>query len=92
MNIPDVSDFDAAVAARALLISGFTAVDDVSESLYKKVREELIEELGFSADDIDIQTERIDTDIGPVFVFRGPSRVTLPAVRTQIRDGRSLQK
>ena len=88
MNIPDVRDFDAIAAMRELLADGYTAVDDIGGLLYQHAEEELLDALGFAADDIEIVTDRIDTSFGPVFVFRNPSRVTANQVAAEVRKYR----
>jgi hypothetical protein len=90
MNIPEVRDFDGSFAARELLKQGFTAVDDIGEQLYKHAEAELFDALGHRADSMNIETDRVDTDWGPVFVFRDAGRVSLQAVTAQLRKGRGL--
>lgn len=88
MNIPEVRDFDGARAAAELRRQGFTAVDDIAESLYQYAEEELLEALGLEADVIDLVTSRIDSDLGPVFVFRDRRRVALKDVRAVVKRER----
>jgi len=90
MNIPDVRDFDARLGAREFLKLGFTAIDDIGESLYQYAEEELFDELGFTADDLDIATDRIETDLGPVFAFRDRARLSLKAVSDLVKRQRSF--
>jgi hypothetical protein len=91
MNIPEVHDFDAHSAAREFLKLGFTAVDDIGASLYECAEAELFDELGVAVDEMDIVTDRIETDLGPVFVFRDEARITLQHVTQIIRSHRSLR-
>ena len=88
MNIPDVHDFDAARACKELLKRGFTVVDDIGELLYKNAEEELFEELGHRGDYLDIVTDRVDTDMGPVFVFRDSQRVAPAPIASMLQEAR----
>ena len=90
MNIPEIHDFDARSAAKELLSYGVTAVDDIGELLYKDALEELFDELGFAGDELDVVADRIDTDLGPVFVFRDRRRVTLKKARMYVAKQRTL--
>lgn len=60
-----------------MLSDGVTAVDDIGGMLYEHALEELFDELGFAADNLDIVVDKIETSFGPVFVFRDRRRVTL---------------
>lgn len=91
IRIPEVHDFNATRASRELLKQGFTAVDDIGELLYKHAEEDLLDALGFQADFIELVTDRIDTDFGPVFVFRDSSRVALDAIAPEIQKARRVE-
>lgn len=69
--------FDAAAAAVEMLELGVTLVDDIAEQLYDICREEVMDELGHAADEMDVQVTRVATSFGPVFIFRDRRRVTL---------------
>ncbi len=90
MRIPEVRDFNGVRAGRELLKQGYTAVDDIGELLYKHAEAELFEALGHQADFMDIVTDRVDTDFGPVFVFRDAARVSLESIAAAIRKARSI--
>ncbi len=70
MRIYVVPGVNARAAARDLLEMGAVGIDDIAESLYDVVRDEILEELGHAGDELALQTERVDTAIGPVFVLR----------------------
>jgi len=91
MNITEIHDFNARSAAKELLSEGATAVDDIGEGLYQNALAELFDELGFAGDDLDIVTSRIDTDWGPVFVFRDRRRMTLKSARMLVAKHRTLR-
>jgi hypothetical protein len=61
---------DARAAAHDLLKTGAVGIDDTGENLYDLVRDEIFDELGNAGDGIDLRTQRVDTPLGPVFVFR----------------------
>lgn len=90
MNIPEIHDFKARSAAKELLSDGITAVDDIGEMLYEHALEELFDELGFAGDGLDIVVDKIETDLGPVFVFRDRRRVTLKKARMLVAKQRTL--
>ena len=90
MKIPDVRDFRATRASRELIKQGFTAVDDIGEALYQHAEDELLDALGLNVDGMDFVTDRIETDLGPVFVFRDASRISLEAVEARIQAARKF--
>ena len=61
---------DAREAARDFLKTGAVGIDDIGENLYDLVREEILDELGNVGDGIDLQTDRVESPLGPVFVLR----------------------
>lgn len=81
--------FDAAAAAGEMLEHGVTLVDDIAEQLYDVCRDEVIEELGHAADEMDVQVTRVTTSIGPVFIFRDRNRVPLAEAKRLVFASRS---
>jgi len=75
---------DARKAAHDLLKDGAVGIDDIGENLYDVIRDEIIEELGHVADEIDIKTQRVDTSIGPVFVLRDANIWTAAKARKAV--------
>ena len=63
-------DVDVRAAARDLLMTGAVGIDDIGENLHDVVGDEILEQLGHAADELDIRMHRVDTAIGPVFVLR----------------------
>ena len=72
MRIHIVPGVDAESAAADLMATGMVAVDDIAEQSYQGVFEEILEELGHMADDLDLREQRVDTSFGPVFILRVP--------------------
>jgi len=70
MKIHVVPGVDAREAACDLLETGAVGIDDIGEGLYDVVRDEILDELGFAGDGLDLRTQRIATRWGPVFVLR----------------------
>ena len=84
MRIHDVHDFAADQAARELLGTGFTAVDDISGQSVEYAEAELMDALGHATDAFDVVIDESVTPIGPVFVFRNPARLTLDKARSWV--------
>ena len=61
---------DALDAARDFLRTGAVGIDDIGENLYDLVREEILDELGNVGDGIELETDRVESPLGPVFVLR----------------------
>jgi len=55
MRIHVTPGVDARAAAKDLIATGMVAVDDIGGSLYDLVFEEILEEIGHAADDLDIR-------------------------------------
>lgn len=90
MDIPEVRDFKATRACRELIKQGYTAVDDIGGTLYKLAEDELLDALGISVDAMDFVVDEVETDLGPVFVFRDASRISLEAVEARIQAARKF--
>ena len=88
-KIQEVHEFHARRAAIELIKFGFTAVDDIGRILIRSAAGELSEELGFVADAMDLKRDEIDTNLGPVFVFRDRRKMTLKAAKEWVM-GQSL--
>lgn len=76
MKIRDAYRYDARAGSKELLRHGITIVDDIGESLWELCRDELLGELGFAADELELEVDRVETWKGPLFVFRDPARVS----------------
>ena len=81
MKVYDVHDFNAKAASREFLKHGFIAVDDISGGLVDCAEDELLDALGFAADELDLGIEELSTSWGPVFVFWDRGRGTLAAAK-----------
>lgn len=47
---------DSSAAARDLMKNGAVAIDDIGENLYDVIRDEILDDLGYTADIIDLRT------------------------------------
>ena len=70
LRIHVVPGIDSRAAARDLLDVGAVGIDDIGEETFPLIRDEIFDELGHAADELDIRTQRVDTNAGPVFVLR----------------------
>lgn len=61
---------DAREAARDFLKTGAVGIDDIGGNLYDLVREEILDELGNVGDGIDLESDRVESPFGPIFVLR----------------------
>ena len=52
--------------------------------MYDVIRDEIIDELGFAGDGLDLRTQRIATSLGPVFVVRETSAWSAAEARRTI--------
>ena len=90
MYIPDFHDFRPGKAAREMIRHGFTCLDDFSSQNEAPAREELMDALGFAADEIDLVTDTFETTYGPVRVFRDKARVSRAKAKAFVALHRSL--
>ncbi|MBK9386101.1 MAG: hypothetical protein IPN34_14915 [Planctomycetes bacterium] len=67
--IYDAGDFPAKRAAKELLKYKYVVIDDITEGLVDVVRDELRDALPMRHDDISLETLRLDTGFGPVFIY-----------------------
>ncbi len=88
MRIHVVPGVDARAAARDLRETGAVGIDDIGEGTHELLRDEILEELGHAADELDLRTQRVDTAIGPVFVVRNAALWSAEAVRKAVRASR----
>jgi len=70
IQIHVVPGADATAAARDLLEAGAVGIDDIGEHSHADIEGEILDELGHAGDALDLQYERVDTALGPVFVVR----------------------
>ena len=75
---------DARAAARDLMRDVAVGIEDIGENLYDVIRDEILEELGFEGDGLDLRTDRVETAIGPVFVTRERSAWTAATAKKAV--------
>jgi len=80
---------DARAAARDLRRDGVVGIDDIGETLYDVIRDEILDYLGHASDGVDWKTQRVNTAFGPVFVVRDPDLWSAAVVKQAVTRARS---